>query len=169
MKNGSFVFKQFLEAISKSDFEAIVKKHRGDRKVQEFDCWLLFQCLCFGQLTNRDSLRDLVTCLKAHNSKLYHMGFSHNISLSTLSYAQENRPWEVYADLAKTLIEQATTLYKTENDFELDIPNPVFAFDSSTIDLCLNLFQWATFRKKKAAINFIRYWTLGEIFRFSST
>jgi hypothetical protein len=152
MKNGSFVFKQFLEAISKSDFDSVVLKHRGDHKVQEFNCWLLFQCLCFGQLTNRDSLRDLVTCLKAHNSKLYHMGFSHNISLSTLSYAQENRPWEVYADFAKTLIEKATTLYKTENDFELDIPNPVFAFDSSTIDLCLNLFQWATFRKTKAAI-----------------
>jgi len=78
MKNDSFVFKQFLEVISKSDFEAIVKKHRGDHKFQDFDCWLLFQCLCFGQLTNRDSLRDLVICLKAHNSKLYHMGFSHN-------------------------------------------------------------------------------------------
>ena len=80
------------------------------------------------------------------------MGFSQNISLSTLSYARENRPWKVFTDQAKTLIEQATTLYKTENDFELDIPNPEFAFDSSTIALCLNLFQWATFRKTKATI-----------------
>jgi hypothetical protein len=152
MKNGSFVFKQFLEAVSKSDFMVFVDKHRGDYKVQEFDCWLLFQCLCFGQLTNRDSLRDLVTCLKAHSNKLYHMGFRHNISLSTLSYAQENRPWKVYADFAQILIEKATTLYKAENDFELDIPNPVFAFDSSTIDLCLSMFRWATFRKTKSAI-----------------
>ena len=152
MKNGSFVFKQFLEAVSKPEFLALVEKHGGDHKVQEFDCWLLFQCHCFGQLTNRDSLRDLVTCLKAHQPKLYHMGFGHKISLSTLAYAQENRPWKVFADFAQTLIEKATTLYKAENEFELDLPNPVYAFDSSTIDLCLSLFHWATFRKTKAAI-----------------
>ena len=152
MRNGSFVFKQFLEVVSKSEFLVSVEKHWGDHKVQEFDCWLLFQCHCFGQLTNRESLRDLVTCLKAHEPKLYHTGFSHKISLSTLAYAQENRLWEVFADFAQTLIEKATTLYKTGNDFEMDVPNPVYAFDSSTIDLCLSLFQWATFRKTKAAI-----------------
>jgi hypothetical protein len=152
MKNGSFVFKQFLGAISKSEFLALVEKHRGDHKVQEFDCWLLFQCHCFGQLTNRESLRDLATCLKAHEAKLYHMGFSHKISLSTLAYSQENRPWEVFADFAQTLIEKARILYKSGNEFDIDIPNPVYAFDSSTIDLCLSLFQWATFRKTKAAI-----------------
>jgi hypothetical protein len=152
MKNGSFVFKQFLGAISKLEFLALVEKHRGDHKVQEFDCWLLFQCHCFGQLTNRESLRDLATCLKAHEAKLYHMGFSHKISLSTLAYSQENRPWEVFADFAQTLIEKARILYKSGNEFDIDIPNPVYAFDSSTIDLCLSLFQWATFRKTKAAI-----------------
>jgi hypothetical protein len=152
MKNSSFVFTQFLQAVSKSEFLASVQKYRGDFKVQEFDCWLLFQCHCFGQLTNRESLRDLVTCLKAHESKLYHLGFRHKISLSTLAYAQENRPWEVFADFAQTLIEKARLLYKTENDFEIDIPNPVYAFDSTTVDLCLSLFQWATFRKTKAAI-----------------
>jgi hypothetical protein len=152
MKNGSFVFKQFLGAISKLEFLALVEKHRGDHKVQEFDCWLLFQCHCFGQLTNRESLRDLATCLKAHEANLYHMGFSHKISLSTLAYSQENRPWEVFADFAQTLIEKARILYKSGNEFDIDIPNPVYAFDSSTIDLCLSLFQWATFRKTKAAI-----------------
>lgn len=152
MKNGSFVFKQFLEAVSKAEFLALVDFHRGDYKVQEFDCWLLFQCHCFGQLTNRESLRDLVTCLKAHESKLYHLGFRHKVSLSTLSYAQENRPWQVFADFAQTLIERARLLYKTENDFEIDVPNPVYAFDSTTVDLCLSLFEWATFRKSKAAI-----------------
>ena len=152
MKNGSFIFKQFLEAVSKSEFLSLVDLHRGDHKVQEFDCWLLFQCHCFGQLTNRESLRDLVTCLRAHDSKLYHLGFRHRVSLSTLAYAQENRPWKVYADFAQTLIEKARILYKTGNDFEIDIPNPVYAFDSTTVDLCLSLFQWATFRKTKAAI-----------------
>jgi hypothetical protein len=152
MKSGSFVFKQFLEGVSKSEFLALVDLHRGDHKVQEFDCWLLFQCHCFGQLTNRESLRDLVTCLRAHDSKLYHLGFRHRVSLSTLAYAQENRPWIVYADFAQILIEKARILYKTGNDFEIDIPNPVYAFDSTTVDLCLSLFQWATFRKTKAAI-----------------
>jgi transposase len=80
------------------------------------------------------------------------MGFSHKISLSTLAYSQENRPWEVFADFAQTLIEKARILYKSGNEFDIDIPNPVYAFDSSTIDLCLSLFQWATFRKTKAAI-----------------
>ena len=152
MKNGSFVFKQLLEAVSKFEFLAIVRKRNGDYKVQDFDCWLLFLCHFFGQLTNRESLRDLATCLKAHQSKLYHMGFGHSVSLSTLSYAQENRPWEVFADFAQTLIGQARALYLTENDFDLDIPNPVYAFDSTTVDLCLTLFQWAAFRKRKAAI-----------------
>jgi hypothetical protein len=123
MKNGSFIFKQFLEAVSKSEFLSLVDLHRGDHKVQEFDCWLLFQCHCFGQLTNRESLRDLVTCLRAHDSKLYHLGFRHRVRLSTLAYAQENRPWKVYADFAQTLIEKARILYKTGNDFEIDIPN----------------------------------------------
>ena len=106
----------------------------------------------FAQLTYGESLRDIEACLKALSNKLYHSGISHSVSKSTLAEANETGDWRIYADFAQVLIQEARKLYKTDNDFLLDIDNMAYALDSTTIDLCLSLFPWAKFRKNKAAV-----------------
>jgi len=151
MNSGKTIFAQVMEYLPIYEFHRCVERYDGSYKVQQFSCYDHFLCMAFAQLTYRESLRDTVTCLHAHQSKLYHMGFRGNVSRSTLSYANNTRPWQIYADFACILIQQAQELYRDE-PFAVELSNTVYAFDSTTIDLCLSLFPWATFRTHKAAI-----------------
>jgi len=152
MNQGQFVFSQIISLISHRSFHTCVKRYKGDHKTKHFTCWKQFLCMAFGQLTHRESLNDTVLCLTANDQKLYHLGIGQKISKSTLSKANENRDWRIYADLAKLLILEAKNLYVNDNDLELEIKNNVFAIDATTIDLCLSAFWWADFRSTKAGI-----------------
>lgn len=151
MNQGRLVFSQIMDFLPIHEFRRCVERHRGHHKVQSFSCFDQFLCMAFAQLTFRDSLRDIETCLRSFPSKLYHAGFRGSISRSTLAYANETRPWQIYADFAQVLIRRARTLYATDS-FGVDLEEPAYAFDSTTIDLCLSLFPWARFRKHKAAV-----------------
>ena len=132
-------------------FQQCVARYNGNYKVITFTCLDQFLCMAFAQLTYRESLRDIEACLRVAKSKLYHMGIRGNISRNTLAHANENRDWRIYADFAQVLIKIARELYANE-DFGLELRNTVYAFDSTTIDLCLSVFPWANFRKTKAAV-----------------
>lgn len=147
MNTGRIIFSQLMDVIPKYKFRKIVAQHKGDYRVKKLTCWNQLLCMCFGQLTFRDSLRDLTSTLNALGSRRYHMGIKTNVPLSTLSYANANRPWQIYHDLAMVLIAHAQQLYGKD-----DLTESVKALDSSTIDLCLSLFPWAEFREHKAAI-----------------
>jgi len=151
MYTGKLVFAQLTSYLPIKLFRRSVTKYRGDYKVKSFSCWDQFLCMAFAQLTFRESLRDIESCLRSLKSKLYHMGFRGKISRSTLADANENRDWRIFADFAQHLIHRARILY-ADDDFGVDLRNTVYALDSSTIDLCLSTFPWATFRKHKGAI-----------------
>mgnify|MGYP001560842153 CR=1 FL=1 len=151
MNTGKTIFAQIIDYLPLYAFHKCVKRYRGNYKVQNFSCLDQFLCLAFAQLTGRDSLRDIETCLRTVPGKLYHMGFRSTISRSTLADANENRSWHIYADFAQILIGIARPLYANDS-FGVDLSETVYAFDSSTIDLCLSLFPWARFRQKKGAI-----------------
>jgi len=119
--------------------------------VREFSCRDQFLCMAFAQLTYRESLRDIETCLRAMQPKLYHAGFRSKVSRSTLGDANRNRDWRIYADFAQVLIAQARRLYAAD-DFGVTLEHAAYAFDSTTIDLCLTLFPWAHFRRRKGAV-----------------
>ncbi len=133
------------------EFRKCVQRYRGDYKVQQFSCLDQFFCMAFAQLTYRESLRDIVACLRALQPRLYHMGIRSNIARSTLADANENRDWRIYADFAQVLIHIARQLYANA-DFGVELDATVYALDSTTIDLCLSLFPWARFRKHKGAV-----------------
>jgi hypothetical protein len=133
------------------EFRRCVARYQGEYKVRGFSCLDQFLCLGFAQLTYRESLRDIETCLRAMQPKLYHMGIRGRVARSTLADANESRDWRIYADFAQVLIGRAKPLYATE-PFGVDLTATVYAFDSTTIDLCLALFPWARFRRQKAAI-----------------
>lgn len=151
MYEGKLVFSQLMSHIPRYEFNKCVDKYRGNYKVRRFSCWDQFLCLAFAQLTYRESLRDIVTCLSAMSNKHYHMGFRSKVTRSTLADANESRDWRIYAEFAQTLIGIARDLYR-DDPFILDLDETVYALDSSTIDLCLSVFPWASFRKKKGAI-----------------
>lgn len=151
MNQGKYVFAQLFDILPKYEFEKCVARYRGNFKVKGFTCWLQFLSMSFGQLTNRASLRDTVSCLTAHQKKFYHLGISFAVSRSTLAEANENRNWRIFADFAQVLLRQARRLY-LDDDFGLDLENAVYALDATTIDLCLSVFWWANFRKTKAAV-----------------
>lgn len=151
MHSGQYVFSQLMSFSPWHIFDQCVNRYQGDRKVHSFRCSQQYRSMTIAQLTRRDSLRDLVVCLRAHESKLYHLGLSGGISRSTLAKANENRNWCIYADYTQRLISIARPLYTTD-DSELDLEQTVYALDSSTIDLCLSLFSWAPFRTTKAGI-----------------
>jgi hypothetical protein len=132
-------------------FRPCVERYGGDYKVQSFTCLDQFLCLAFAQLTFRESLRDIETCLRAQQPKLYHMGFRGQVSRSNLAYANEHRDWRIFAEFAQVLIGIARDLYRDE-PFGVDLAETVYAFDSTTIDLCLSLFPWARFRRRKSAV-----------------
>jgi len=151
MNKGRTVFSELTTFLPIKKFRQCVKRYRGDYKVKYFSCWNQFLCMAFAQLTYRESLRDIEACLRSAGNKLYHMGITTNVSKSTLADANENRDWRIYADFAQVLISKARTLY-CDDDLGIDLKNIVYALDSTTIDLCLSLFPWAHFRKKKGAI-----------------
>ena len=151
MNQGQTIFSQIMSYIPKYSFDSCVKKYRGNYKVQSFTCWEQFLAMSFAQLTYRESLRDIETCLRAMQNKLYHIGIRSKISRSTLAAANQNRDWRIYADFAYILIDQAKELYRDDKFFK-ELDETVYALDSTTIDLCLSLFPWAKFRKTKSAI-----------------
>ena len=151
MNTGSTVFSHLMSLLPIPDFQKCVQRYRGDYKVQDFSCFDQFLCMAFAQLTYRESLRDIESCLRAVKSKLYHMGIRGNIARSTLADANENRDWRIYADFAQVLIHTARGLY-LHDDFGIELDQTVYALDSTTIDLCLALFPWARFRHRKGAI-----------------
>ena len=149
MNTGKYIFAQVTEFLPKRVFDCIVARYSGDKYVRHFSCWNQMLCMIFGQLTNRDSLRDLVLAIDAHSRKTYHLGFGKNVTRSNLSKANESRNCKIFEEFAYHLIEIARN--KRAND-NFEIKGKVYAFDSSTIDLCLNVFWWAKFRKAKGGI-----------------
>ena len=153
MNKGKYVFAQIMELIHPEEFDRCVSKYNGNYRMRQFSCWHQFLSLSFGQLCHRESLRDLVVCLQAHQNKLYHLGLTQGISRSTLADANEQRDWRIYADLAQLLIRKARLMNPQTVDMEgLELENRLYALDSTTIDLCLEVFWWAKFRKHKAAV-----------------
>src|SRR3989338_3155529 len=140
---GTFVFRQLTNILSRYEFKRCVTLFRGDHYVKSFSCWQQFLCLCFGQLTFRESARSIALCLNAHPKKLYHMGFTGFIKLSTLCDANEQRDWRIYEAFAKTLLVRAQTLYREDDEVLEGLVGKFYALDSTTIDLCLSVFPWA--------------------------
>lgn len=151
MYTGQMIFSQLLDFFPKHEFDKCVRRYRGNYRIRRFSCLDQFLCMAFAQLTYRESLRDIETCLRAMQSKLYHMGIRGRVSRSTLADANESRDWRIYADFAHVLIRNARDLYRDE-PFGVELAETVYALDSTTIDLCLSLFPWAHFRKTKGAI-----------------
>ena len=136
------VFSQLMDFIPRHEFRAIVHRHRGEHRMKRFSCWDQFLCMVFAQLTSRESLRDIETCLRAFDSDLYHCGFRSTVSRSTLADANERRPWQMFEELARILIARARILYRNDR-FIAEVNSAVYAFDSSIIELCLQLYPWA--------------------------
>jgi hypothetical protein len=151
MHAGSTIFAQLMDLVPWRRFETCVTRYQGDFKVKEFFCSEHFRVMAFAQLTYRESLRDIEVCLKAIGARRYHMGLRCNVSRNNLSHANETRDWRIYADFAQILISQAKALYAND-PFALELVSTVYALDSTTIDLCMNLFPWARFRTTKSAI-----------------
>jgi len=151
MNSGQTIFSQLMDFIPMYEFKQCVRRYNGNYKIKNFTCREQFLCMAFAQLTYRESLRDIQACLRAANKKLYHMGIRSKVSRSTLAHANQIRDWRIYADFAQVLICEARKLYANE-DFGVQLEQTVYALDSTTIDLCLSLFPWALFRKKKAAV-----------------
>jgi transposase len=151
MHQGKFVFSQLMSMVPRYEFNTYVNRFNGNKGIRNFTCWQQFLCLAFGQLSNRDSLRDIVICLNAQNDKLYHLGFKAAISRSTFSDANNNRDWRIYAYFAHYLMDKVHNLY-SHNESSVKFDFTVFALDSSLIRLCLNVFFWARYRSSKAAI-----------------
>ncbi len=151
MNVGQSVFSQVMTFFPAYHFRQCVKRYRGNHRVRSFFCLDQFLCMAFAQLTFRDSLRDIESCLRTLQPKLYHAGIRAMVSRTTLADANEHRDWRIYADLAQVLIAKARRLYAND-DFGVALKKTVYAFDSTTIDLCLTLFPWARFRRHKAAV-----------------
>ena len=151
MNCGRTIFAQLMDLLPLAEFRRCVDRYDGDYKVQSFSCLDQFLCLAFAQLTYRESLRDIEACLRARQRQLYHMGFRGGISRNNLANANLQRDWRIYADFARGLIAQARALYQHE-PFAVELEQTVYAFDSTTVDLCLSLFPWAQFRRHKSAV-----------------
>ena len=151
MNSGKYIFSQIFDFLPMYDFKMCIDRYKGNFNVRTFTCFDQFICMAFAQLTYRDSLRDIEVCLRSMEKKLYHIGIRGKVSRSTLAEANENRDWRIYSDFAHILINQARKLYANDS-FGVDIEETVYALDASTIDLCLSVFPWATFRKNKAAV-----------------
>jgi Domain of unknown function (DUF4372)/Transposase DDE domain len=152
MNYGKYVFSQIITFLPARVFDRCVQQFKGDKWVKHFTCWNQLLCMMFGQLSNRDSLRDLLVCVNAHKPKHYHLGFGKSISRSNLAEANEKRDCQIFEMFAYEMIAEAQRSCLPNSDFELSIKGNVYAFDTTVIDLCLNVFWWATFRRAKAAI-----------------
>jgi hypothetical protein len=152
MNSGKYVFAQILQFVNQYEFEKCVSRYKGDHRVRDLNCWNQFIQLFFGQLTSRNSLRDICLCLKAHKNKLYHLGIKQNVNQSTLSRANENRDWRIFADFGEYLIKIVRPMYSNSPIPNVDIDNDVFALDSTTVSLSLKLFAWAKGKYSRGAI-----------------
>lgn len=151
MNKGKTIFSQIMSLIPERDFKACVDRYKGNYRARNFSCRDQFLVMSYAQLTGRDSLRDIENCLMALSTKLYHCGISYAVPLNTLAKANENRDWHIYKDFAEVLLKKVRPLYAKDH-FRLELDNMVYAFDSSTISLCLKLCPWAKFRKTKGGI-----------------
>lgn len=151
MNQGKYIFAQLTDFLPRRVFDRIVKKHNGNKYIRTFTCWNQMLCMVFGQLTSRDSMRDLMLSIEAHQPKYYHLGFGQTVTRRNLGKANEKRSYKIFEEFAYVLIEQARkSSYKS--DFEIEVDGNVYALDSTTIDLCLSVFWWAEFRKHKGGI-----------------
>ena len=149
MNTGKYIFAQLIEFLPQRIFDRIVMKYEGNKYVKHFTCWNQLLVMMFGQLSNRDSLRDLTNTVSAHSNKAYHLGFGKNVTRSNLAKVNERREPRIFEEFAYHMIDIARKK-RIDKDFEID--GKVFAFDSTTIDLCLSIFWWARFRRTKAGI-----------------
>jgi transposase len=152
MNQGKYVFAQLVEFLSHNDFISCVSKYKGNYKVKTFTCWHQLLYMVFGQLSNRDSLSDLIICLQSQQNKSYHLGMGRGTSKANLAKANEKRDYRIYESFASILVSQVQRLAIPEVTFDLSIDAPVYAIDATVIDLCLNVFWWGKFRKHKAAV-----------------
>jgi len=151
MNSGRTIFAQIMDYLPNYEFRQCVERYTGNYKVKSFSCWDQFLSMAFAQLTYRESLRDIQACLRAAKQKTYHMGIRGKISRNTLAHANQTRDWRIYADFAQVLIRKARQLYANDS-FGIELEQTIYALDATTIDLCLSLFPWATFRKNKGAV-----------------
>jgi len=152
MNQGKYVFSQLIDFLSHNDFISCTAKYKGNYKVQTFTCWHQLLYMIFGQLSNRDSLSDLITCLQSQQNKSYHLGMGKGTSKANLAKANENRDYKIYQSFAQLLVAQVQKLAIPIENFELSFNNPIYAIDATVVDLCLNVFWWGKFRKHKAAV-----------------
>ena len=152
MNQGKYVFAQLIEFLSYNDFIGCVAKFKGNYRVKTFTCWHQLLYMIFGQLSHRDSLSDLVTCLQSQQNKSYHLGMGKGTSRANLAKANEKRDYRIYESFASILVAQAQKLAIDKQLFDLPIEAPVYAIDATVVDLCLNVFWWGKFRKHKAAV-----------------
>ena len=151
MNSGRTIFSQLIQHLPEKEFQKCVARYNGDSNFRGFSCWDQFLAMAFAQLTYRESLRDIESCLRALQSKLYHMGFRGKVARSTLADANESHDWRIFADFAQVLIAIARPLH-AHDPIGVDLDQSLYALDSTTIDLCLSLFPWAKFRRRKAAV-----------------
>jgi hypothetical protein len=152
MNQGKYVFAQLIEFLSHNDFIRCVSKYQGNYKVKTFTCWHQLLYMVFGQLSNRDSLSDLIVCLQSQQNKSYHLGMGKGTSQANLAKANEKRDYRIYESFALILVAQAQKLAVPDVAFDLSIDAPVYAIDATVVDLCLNVFWWGKFRQHKAAV-----------------
>ena len=152
MNSGKYVFSQLLEFVDRYEFKKCVKRYNGDYRVRDFNCWNQFIQLFFGQLTSLNSLRDICLCIKAHKRKLYHLGIQQYVNQSTLSRANENRDWRIFADFGDYLIKLVRPLYAACPVPNIDMDNAIFALDSTTISCSINLLTWAEGKYSRGAV-----------------
>jgi Transposase DDE domain/Domain of unknown function (DUF4372) len=151
MNSGRALFTQLIDHVSLSQFRKCVARYDGNHRVRSFSCWDQFLCMAFAQFTFRESLRDIVSCLRSAGSGLYHLGIRGHIARSTLADANESRDWRIFADFAKTLIAEARGLY-LDHDLGIHLTEKVYALDSTIIDLCMSLFPWAVYKSQQHAV-----------------
>ncbi len=151
MNIGRTVFAQLMDFVSAYEFRQCVERYHGNYKIKSFSCWDQFLCMAFAQLTYRESLRDIEACLRGAKAKLYHMGIRGTVARNTLAHANETRDGRIYAEFAQVLIHTARALYADEA-FGVELDQTVYALDATIIDLCLSVFPWAKFRRRKAAV-----------------
>ncbi|OPY87704.1 MAG: Transposase DDE domain protein [Syntrophaceae bacterium PtaU1.Bin231] len=151
MNTGRTIFSQLMDFLPTHEFRSCVERYNGNYKIKSFSCWGQYLCMAFAQLTYRESLRDIQACLRSANQKLYHMGIRGKVSRNTPAHANQVRDWRIYADFAHVLIGRARQLYAGDT-FGIELEQSVYALDATTIDLCLSLFPWATFRRRKGAV-----------------
>jgi hypothetical protein len=152
MNQGKYVYSQFTDFLPKRIFDGLVAKYNGDKYVRHFSCWNQLLSMIFGQLTGRDSLRDLMISIEPHKPKYYHLGFGKGTSRSNFANSNEKRDCRIFEKYAFYLIDQARNSSIVDQDFQLNIDGNIYAFDSTTIDLCLSVFWWAKFRTTKGGI-----------------